>query len=192
MERLRDALAPLIRNHYRDAATRLRDLDELTHAAAEAHSLSVFLAELALDPPSSTAGLAGPPDLDDDYLILSTVHSAKGLEWDAVHLIAASDGNFPSDMALTTPEGLEEERRLFYVALTRARHSLSIYIPLRYYHQPYGRTDTHGYGSQSRFLTSEAEALCDRIDTAIEAHTSASDPVLGAETVTVDLADLWR
>jgi len=192
VERLRDALAPLIRNHYKDGATRLRDLDELTRAAAEAHSLSIFLAELALDPPSSTAALAGPPDLDDDYLILSTVHSAKGLEWDAVHVIAASDGNFPSDMALTTPEGLEEERRLFYVALTRARHTLSIYVPLRYYHQPHARTDTHGYGNQSRFLTNAAEALCDRIDLPTDRHDWTTTNLVTTETVTVDLTDLWH
>jgi len=79
--------------------------------------------------------------LDEDYLVLSTIHSAKGLEWEDVHLIHASDGNIPSDMALTTSEGLEEERRLFYVALTRPRHSLSVYVPLRYYHRPRARDD---------------------------------------------------
>ena len=94
-----------------------------------AKSLGSFLAELALDPPSSSADYAGPPLLEEDYLILSTVHSAKGLEWDTVHVIGASDGNFPSDMALTTAEGLEEERRLFYVALTRTRQTLAIYVP---------------------------------------------------------------
>jgi transposase len=96
--------------------------------------------------------------LDDDYMTLSTVHSAKGLEWDIVHLIGASDGNFPSDMALTTPEGLEEERRLFYVALTRARHTLVIYVPQRYYHRPSARDDAHGYGKQSRFLAPKRSA----------------------------------
>src|SRR5207244_1171780 len=74
-----------------------------------------------------------------------------------------SDGNFPSDMALSTPEGLEEERRLFYVALTRARQTLAIYVPVRYYHRPRGRDDAHGYGLASRFLTKAAQALCDQI-----------------------------
>ena len=105
VERLRNALVPLIRAHYPDGAARLPDLDQLVSAATEATSLSTFLAELALDPPSSSADYAGPPQLEEDYLILSTVHSAKGLEWDAVHVINASDGNFPSDMALSTPEG---------------------------------------------------------------------------------------
>ena len=79
-----------------------------------------FVSELVLDPPASSADLAGPPHLDEDYLMLSTVHSAKGLEWDAVHLIAAYDGNFPADMNTATEEGIAEERRLLYVALTRA------------------------------------------------------------------------
>src|SRR5207249_1535728 len=118
-------------------------------------------AELALAPPSSSADYAGPPLLDEDYLVLSTVHSAKGLEWQAVYVIAAGDGNFPSDMALAAPEGLEEERRLFYVALTRARQRLAIYVPVRYYHRPRGRDDAHGYGLPSRFLSDSAQALCE-------------------------------
>src|SRR5437870_5803633 len=80
------------------------------------------------------AALAGPPHLDEDFLVLSTVHSAKGLEWDAVHLIAAYDGNFPADMNAGSEQGIAEERRVFYVALTRARRRLHVYVPLRFYH----------------------------------------------------------
>jgi DNA helicase-2/ATP-dependent DNA helicase PcrA len=138
-ERLHAAIKPLVLAHYPDGRVRVRDLDRLVSAAAQASNLSNFLAELALDPPSSSADYADTPYLNDDYLTLSTVHSAKGLEWDAVHLIAASDGNFPSDMALSDPDGLEEERRLFYVAITRPRRLLSIYVPLAYYHRPRGR-----------------------------------------------------
>jgi DNA helicase-2/ATP-dependent DNA helicase PcrA len=123
----------------------------LADAAANETTLTGFLAELALDPPASSADYAKPPHLDEDYLTLSTIHSAKGLEWDSVHVISASDGNFASDMALTTPEGLEEERRLFYVALTSARRTLTIYAPLRYYHRPTSNGDAHGYGKKSRF-----------------------------------------
>ena len=90
---------------------------------------------LTLDPPSSTQDLAGPPLLDDDYLVLSTIHSAKGLEWDAVYVIHAADGNIPSDMATGIAEEIEEERRLFYVALTRAKNWLYVCCPLRYYHR---------------------------------------------------------
>jgi DNA helicase-2/ATP-dependent DNA helicase PcrA len=90
--------------------------------------------EMALDPPNSTQDFAGPPLLDDDYLVLSTIHSAKGLEWDAVFVIHAADGNIPSDMATKDTESIEEELRLFYVALTRAKSWLYVLCPMRYYH----------------------------------------------------------
>ena len=109
-----------------------------------------MLLELTLDPPSSTQDLAGPPVLDDDYLTLSTIHSAKGLEWDAVYVIHTADGNIPSDMATKNPEEIEEERRLFYVALTRAKNWLYVCYPLRYYWP--GRSDRHGYSQRTRFL----------------------------------------
>jgi DNA helicase-2/ATP-dependent DNA helicase PcrA len=89
--------------------------------------------------------------MDEDWLVLSTVHSAKGLEFDAVNVIHAADGNFPSDMSLGSPEGLEEERRLFYVAVTRARRHLSIYVPLRYHHHRV--RDDHSWAQPSRFLS---------------------------------------
>jgi len=161
VERLRDALAPLVRGHYVDGAVRLQDLDTLSGLAGDAPDLRTFVAELVLDPPASSQDLAGPPQLDDDWLVLSTVHSAKGLEWQSVHLLAAYDGNFPADLAAGTSESIAEERRLMYVALTRARRSLSIYVPRRYYRRPQGRDDGHGYGKASRFLTPAVQALCD-------------------------------
>jgi DNA helicase-2/ATP-dependent DNA helicase PcrA len=161
VERLKRALEPLIRAAYPDGETRLVDLEQLVGAATAAPTLERFVAEVVLDPPLSSADYAGRPALDEDYLVLSTIHSAKGLEWDDVHVIHASDGNIPADMALSTNEGLEEERRLFYVALTRPRRSLSVYVPLRYYHRPRGRDDAHGYGKPSRFLSERLQALCD-------------------------------
>ena len=106
---------------YDNGEARLADLDALVAAAGDVARLSDVAADLTLEPPNSTGDLAGPPLIDEDWLVISTVHSAKGLEWDVVHLLNAADGNFPSDMALTTREGLEEERRLFYVAVTRPR-----------------------------------------------------------------------
>ena len=192
-ERIHDAIKPLITAHYPDWNARLPDLETITKAAANAATLSAFLAELALDPPASSADYAKPPHLDDDYLTLSTVHSAKGLEWDAVHVISASDGNFPSDMALTSPEGLEEERRLFYVALTRARRNLTVYIPIRYYHQPTTSNDGHGYGKQSRFLSEQAEQLCDQVNLQINVGPARThDARAAAACVEVDLGKLWR
>jgi DNA helicase II / ATP-dependent DNA helicase PcrA len=151
LEHLKRALAPLIRSAYPDGETRLVDLEQLVGAAAAASSLERFVAELVLEPPLSCADYAGPPSLDEHYLVLSTIHSAKGLECEHVHVIHTSDGNIPADMALSSKEGLEEERRLFYVALARPRSSLSIYVPLRYYHRPPARDDAHGYGKTFTF-----------------------------------------
>jgi DNA helicase-2/ATP-dependent DNA helicase PcrA len=81
------------------------------------------------------------------------VHSAKGLEWDVVHLLHAADGNFPSDMALGSAHGLEEERRLFYVAITRPRRALHVYVPLRYHHHVRAHDDAHSWSQPSRFLS---------------------------------------
>jgi DNA helicase-2/ATP-dependent DNA helicase PcrA len=160
-ERLRDALAPLVHARYPDGALRLADLDQLVAAAREHRGeLRHFVGELVLDPPQSSAGLAGPPHLDEDYLVLSTIHSAKGLEWHAVHVIALYDGNVPADMAAGSKESIDEERRLLYVAMTRARRALHLYVPVRYYHRPDGTADAHGYGKPSRFLTAEVQQLC--------------------------------
>jgi DNA helicase-2/ATP-dependent DNA helicase PcrA len=187
---LRDALAPFIRRRYPDAEPRLHDLDLLADSAAMAATLEHFAAELALDPPQSSADFAGPPKLDEDYLVLSTIHSSKGLEWELVHVIHASDGNLPSDMALSNREGLDEERRLLYVALTRARRGLTIYVPVRYFHRPQGSDDASGFGKTSRFLTDEVQSHCEPVD------RDASPPQLVAaqihEQVSVSVDALWR
>jgi DNA helicase-2/ATP-dependent DNA helicase PcrA len=175
IDRLRDGLEPLLRRRYANAEVRLRDLDALSKLASGYESRAQAAAELTLDPPTSTGDLAGPPELDDDYLILSTVHSAKGGEWRVVHLIHAADGMFPSDLATADAEGVEEERRLFYVALTRAREHLHIYAPLRFHHQPRpGWTDAHSYAQRTRFLPPGFDRLLDhrpvraaRVDTAL-------------------------
>ena len=106
---------------YPDGALRVQDLDQLVAAAHQATDPRHFVAELVLDPPSSSADLAQPPHLDEDYLTLSTIHSAKGLEWDSVHVLAVYDGNFPACLSAGTSEEIDEERRLLYVGMTRAR-----------------------------------------------------------------------
>ncbi|HEY7619403.1 MAG TPA: ATP-dependent helicase [Solirubrobacteraceae bacterium] len=163
-ELLRDALGPIVEAHYPDGAVRLQDLDALVAAAAQASDLGRFVAELVLDPPASSSDLAGPGSVDEDWLVLSTVHSAKGLEWRSVHVLSLYDGNFPSDLAAGDREAIEEERRLLYVALTRAQRDLHLYVPMRYYHRPRGLDDGHGYGKVSRFLTDGVQALCRRTD----------------------------
>ena len=154
------ALDRPLRARYPDAAARIADLQRLTDAAASRPSLHDALVELALDPPVSTSDLAGPPRLDDDYLVISTVHSAKGLEWPVVHLPHLVDGAVPSDMALASKAGLEEERRLFYVAVTRARDELFLYAPLRLHHHRTGRDDRHSFGQITRFLDAAAMSAC--------------------------------
>ncbi len=151
--RVRKFYAPLMEAKYDHVDARLRDLEQLELIASRYRNRSRMLLELTLDPPSSTQDLAGDTDLDDDYLVLSTIHSAKGLEWDAVYVIHASDGNIPSDMAVRNPAEIEEERRLFYVALTRAKNWLTVCFPLRYYGSSFG--DRHSYAQRTRFLPNE-------------------------------------
>src|SRR4051794_24588605 len=160
-EILREVLAPLVRQRYPDGALRLQDLDRLVDAAHQASDPRHFVAELVLDPPQSSADIAQPPHLDEDYLTLSTIHSAKGLEWDHVHVLAVYDGNFPACMSAGTSESIDEERRLLYVGMTRARRTLALYVPVRYHHRPRGSDDAYGYGKPSRFLTPEVLACCD-------------------------------
>lgn len=155
------AIRPLIRAHYADWQGRIEDVDRIGDAAATRTDLAAFVAELTLDPSSASADYAQPPHRDEDYLTLSTVHSAKGLEWTAVHLIHAVDGAFPSDMALGDDEGLEEEQRLFYVAVTRARDTLTIYAPGRMPTDWNSYRARQVYAKASRFLTDETIALLD-------------------------------
>ena len=119
--------------------------------------------ELTLDPPNAAGDLAGDPLLDEDYLVLSTVHSSKGQEWDAVYVLNVADGNFPSEFATGKPEMIEEERRLLYVAMTRAKQSLSLIAPLKYHvTQQHRNGDKHVYGARSRFLTDDLLATMRR------------------------------
>ena len=183
-------LDPLIRARYPDAAVRIADLQRLADAAAAQPSLHDAVAELTLEPPVSAADLAGPPRLDEDYLTVSTIHAAKGLEWPIVHLPHLVDGALPSDMALGDPGGLAEEHRLFYVAVTRARDHLYLYVPQRLHYHRRGRDDRHGFGQLTRFLDAEALAACDSVTAAPLAPVL---PTVGPLTVTVDaaLGSLW-
>ncbi len=183
-------LDPLIRARYPDAAVRITDLQRLADAAAAQPSLHDALAELTLDPPVSASDLAGPPRLDEDYLTISTIHAAKGLEWPVVHLPHLVDGALPSDMALGDPGGLAEEHRLFYVAITRARDQLYLYVPQRLHYHRRGRDDRHGFGQLTRFLPAEALAACDSVTAAPPAPAL---PAVGSLATKVDaaLGSLW-
>ncbi|HET9692211.1 MAG TPA: ATP-dependent helicase [Acidimicrobiales bacterium] len=197
VDRLRRALDPLVRRRYEHAEVRLRDLDRLVAVAASASSRPDLVADLTLDPPTSTADLAGPPSLDDDWLTISTVHSAKGGEWDVVHVVHAADGMFPSDLATGDAEGVDEERRLFYVALTRARRHLHLYAPLRYHHGGARSSgDRHTWAQRTRFLPPEVDHLLAarpvRAAGADEVAAAADGArVVVADAVAADLDALW-
>jgi DNA helicase-2/ATP-dependent DNA helicase PcrA len=190
--RVRAFYAPLLERRYDNAAARLRDLDQLEHIAARYPDRQAFLTELTLDPPTSTQELAGPPLLDDDYLILSTIHSAKGLEWDAVYVIHAADGNIPSDLSTGRAEEIEEERRLFYVALTRARDFLYVCHPLRAYARPSGVGDAHTYSQLTRFLPREVQALFDaRRSVEMVPSERPMGAAHGGAAIRKQIRDLW-
>jgi DNA helicase-2/ATP-dependent DNA helicase PcrA len=196
LARLRRFYEPILEQRYSSPASRVHDLEQLEHLANASASRGRFLAELTLDPPSSTSDLAGPPLLDEDYLILSTIHSAKGGEWDVVHLIGAADGLLPSDLSTGDLDGIEEERRLLYVALTRARDALYVTFPLRFYARPRGLDDTHHFGQISRFLSAEVRRLFETPLLAAEAEpehpVSAATSHRAAERVDAYLEALWR
>ncbi|MGZ8604835.1 MAG: ATP-dependent helicase [Actinomycetota bacterium] len=158
VERVRRFLEPLLRRRYDEPEPRLRDLEQLEQLATGFETRERFVTDLTLDPPTSTSDLAGPPHVDEDYVVLSTIHSAKGGEWDVVHVIHATDGMIPSDLSTGDPDQVEEERRLFYVALTRARDTLLVTFPLRYHRSNRGLEDRHWYAQLTRFLPPEVRA----------------------------------
>jgi DNA helicase-2/ATP-dependent DNA helicase PcrA len=154
---VRTFYGPLLERAHDNPLARMQDLEQIEQLATRYRDRGTFLAELTLDPPSWTGDLAGPPVLDEDYLILSTMHSAKGLEWDAVYVIHAADGNIPSDMSTGSEDEIEEERRLFYVALTRAKDWLYVTVPLQYYKRPRDQFDRYGYAQPTRFISDDVK-----------------------------------
>jgi DNA helicase II / ATP-dependent DNA helicase PcrA len=148
--------APHLERIYEDAAVRQRDLVQLTQIGSSYSSRERFLTELTLDPPDATSDQAGLSRLDEDYLILSTIHSAKGQEWKSVFLLNAVDGCLPSDLATGTIAEIEEERRLLYVAMTRAKDNLHLIVPQRFFaHSQQSNGDRHMYASRTRFIPAD-------------------------------------
>ena len=144
---------PYLERAHEDAATRQADLVQLEQIAAGYGSRERFLTELTLDPPDATSDQAGVPLLDEDYLILSTIHSAKGQEWTKVFILNAVDGCIPADLAVGSSAEIEEERRLLYVAMTRAKDNLDLVIPQRFFvHGQHAQGDKHVFASRTRFI----------------------------------------
>ncbi|HEX7374498.1 MAG TPA: ATP-dependent helicase, partial [Steroidobacteraceae bacterium] len=152
--RVRAWYEPQLDRLYETAQVRRGDLEQLERLAVQYATRESFVTELTLDPPQASGDLSGDPLLDEDYLVLSTVHSAKGQEWDSVHVLNVTDGSFPSEFSTGRPEMIEEERRLLYVAMTRAKDELRLMAPVRFYvtqQSPVG--DRYVHGARSRFLT---------------------------------------
>ena len=189
VQRVREWYLPHLERIYDSAQVRAGDLLQLEKIASQFNERSVFLAEMALDPPSATSDLSGEPYLDEDYLVLSTVHSAKGQEWEAVHILNVADGNFPSEFATGRPELIDEERRLLYVAMTRAKSELHLIAPLKYYVASQSRMgDRHVYGAKSRFMTRAVLACMEQV---AWGETRESEE-MGSSKGSVDVASTLR
>jgi DNA helicase-2/ATP-dependent DNA helicase PcrA len=184
---------PHLERIYDAAQARKSDLDQLERLSQQHASREAFVTELTLDPPQATGDLSGDPLLDEDYLVLSTVHSAKGQEWDTVHVLNVTDGSFPSEFASGRAELLEEERRLLYVAMTRARDELRVIAPVRFYvTQQAGLGDRYVHGSRSRFFS---ERVLERFDRITAPGAESDRHVRAAAGPRLDVAsrlrDLW-
>lgn len=153
LEQVRLWYEPHLERMHEDATTRRADLLQLEQIASGYASRERFLTELTLDPPDATSDQAGPPHLDEDYLILSTIHSAKGQEWKNVFVLNTVDGCIPINLGIGSKDEIDEERRLLYVAMTRAKDGLHLVMPQRFFvHGQAARGDRHVYASRTRFI----------------------------------------
>ncbi len=180
---------------YDDFQVRVLDIQQLARIAATSPSRQRFLTELTLDPPSATSAEAGMPLLDEDYLILSTIHSAKGQEWNAVSVLNVVDGCIPSDVATRDSAEIEEERRLLYVAMTRAKDALDLIVPQRFHvTQQTGLGDRHVYAGRSRFIPNRLLGHFEQMSWPLPAPELQGSPA--SRQAAIDLAakmrDMWR
>jgi len=160
LDAIRSWYAPHLERIHEDAAIRSADLVQLAQIATGSASRSEFLTDLALDPPEATGDHSGVPLLDDDYLNLSTIHSAKGREFRSVHILSVVDGCIPSDLGTGSKEEVEEERRLLHVAMTRAKDDLHLVMPYRFYtHSQVKRGDRHIHAPRTRFIPNQILGL---------------------------------
>jgi DNA helicase II / ATP-dependent DNA helicase PcrA len=189
---------PQMQRIYDHAQVRGGDLDALERMADSHQSRERFLADLTLDPPEATSDEAGTPLHDEDYLVLSTIHSAKGREWDSVFVLNVTDGGIPACRSAGSQTEIDEERRLLYVAMTRARDSLHLIQPLRFYPDKQPRNgNRHLYGTRSRFLPDDILPLFDLVSFGGgngDSHEEAQPPAAGAVRIDVGerLKALWR
>ncbi|HWW28729.1 MAG TPA: ATP-dependent helicase [Steroidobacteraceae bacterium] len=190
---VKDWYKPQLERIYDAGWTRMGDLEQLEQLSVQNPSRERFLTELTLDPPAATSNQSGGSSKDEDYVILSTIHSAKGQEWDIVYVLNVSDGNFPSEFSTGNPQLIEEERRLLYVAMTRARNELHLCAPLKFAvtQQP-KNGDAHVYGAKSRFMT---DKVLDSFEKISVRTTVGAENLKAGDTTTVDvvaqLKEMW-
>jgi DNA helicase-2/ATP-dependent DNA helicase PcrA len=187
--------APHLERIYDDAMMRQADLVQLAQIASSYPSREQFLTELTLDPPDATSDKAGAPLLDEDYLILSTIHSAKGREWKSVFVLNCVDGCIPSDLATGTTDEIEEERRLLYVAMTRAKDHLHLIIPQRFYsHQQRNGGSNHMYAARTRFIESSMLQQFAKVTWPVATAASDDKPQPNKETINIAarLRGMWQ
>ena len=194
LERARLWYEPHLDRIHEDAEVRRADLIQLEQIAGGYASRERFLTELTLDPPDATSDQAGVPLLDEDYLILSTIHSAKGQEWKSVYVLNVVDGCMPSDLGAGTSAELEEERRLLYVAMTRAKDDLHLVVPQRFFtHGQHAQGDRHVYASRSRFIPEKLLALFERTNWPVAAPGLAHGPSQGPRIdIGARMRGMWR
>jgi len=186
---------PLMEQAYEDAMVRQADILQLEQIAAGYPSRERFLTELTLDPPDATSDQSGVPLLDEDYLILSTIHSSKGQEWKHVHVLNVVDGCIPSDLGTGSTHELDEERRLLYVAMTRARDELHLIVPQRFFVTQQTRNgDRHLYAQRTRFIPRAMTTLFDDIlwPPVTPAHIEGLSPAPARMDIRAQMQGMWR
>ena len=195
LERARLWYEPHLDRIHENADTRRADLLQLEQIASGYPSRERFLTELTLDPPDATSDQAGVPLLDEDYLILSTIHSAKGQEWKSVYLLNVVDGCMPSDLGVGTSAEIEEERRLLYVAMTRAKDDLHLVVPQRFFvNGQHAQGDRHLYASRTRFIPEKLLGLFERTAwPVVPAGAAARPPGQGPKVdISARMRGMWR
>jgi len=177
---------PQLARIHDDAGVRLGDVENLERMASAYPSRERFLSELTLDPPDATSSEAGAAHRDEDYVILSTIHSAKGQEWTSVHVLNVVDGCIPSDMSTGNAAEVDEERRLLYVAMTRAKEHLQLLVPQRFYvTQQSAMGERHIYASRTRFIDDVQAAQFDTLVWPAAGEPDTSSPAAGAARLQV-------
>jgi DNA helicase II / ATP-dependent DNA helicase PcrA len=184
---------PHLARLYDDSHKRIADLAQLEQIAGTYKSREKFLTELTLDPPDATTR-AGAPSRDEEFTVLSTIHSAKGQEWKIVRILNVVDGCIPSDMATDTPEEIEEERRLLCVAMTRAKNDLDLIVPLKFYtHRQSGAGDQHMYADVSPFVSDIKHSALERKTWAERIESTPTSAVRSGRAidVTSSIRQMW-